>query len=63
MYMYTERIDPSEFMMVKKSSDHVAMMEENRTLKISIALFFSTLIVIGVASMIFDYRKTKKSDT
>lgn len=58
--MYTERIDPSEFIMVKKSSDYVATMEDNKTLKLGIAVFFTTLIVLGITSVIYDYSKNKR---
>lgn len=59
--MYTERIDPSEFIMVEKSSDHATTIEDNKTMKLGIAIFFTTLIVLGVASVIYDYRKNKNT--
>ncbi len=61
MYMYTERIDPSEFMMIKKSSDHAVTMEENRVLKTGITIFFTTLFILVITTVIYDYRKNKNT--
>lgn len=60
--MYYETINPSEFMLVEKTSDHAAVMEENRVLKKSIVIFFTTLIVLGAVAVIYDYSRNKKSE-
>jgi hypothetical protein len=56
--MYPGIIDPSEFKMVKKSSDHVTLLKENRILtRVCIALISGT-ILIGI--ILFYYSMQEK---
>ncbi len=58
MSMLYETIDPFEFIMVEKSSDHVRLLEENKTLKKSIMLWLATIVVVGVGSVIYFHNKS-----
>jgi hypothetical protein len=49
-------------MMVKKTSDHAALLKENRTLKLGIAVFFTILIALSTVAVIYDYSRNKKSE-
>ncbi len=62
MSMYIERIDPSEFKMIEKSSDHAKLIEQNRSLKLSVSVFFGTLLILGIASVVYNRNVQKKAD-
>jgi hypothetical protein len=60
--MLYETIDPSEFMMVEKTSGHAEVIEENRILKLSIKILFTAAIVVALGSVIYLHQRSDRNN-